>query len=265
MTDPGPLRSPDSLRPLDLLANTGVAAAYKTMFGTMRRLVVGRRLSIRVGSPEPGTLVLTITRFSSTLALHGLLRHGHHDVRLEARDITWRDVAFDRAQVTLHDLHFRGSLRPRELVAAPVELTVEVPAPALDEVFRWAAPRLAGDVGPDGVARLHFANRRGSGHVEVDVRLEASTLWITPRAVVRRRRWPLPARTPSYRVAIPELPHGLELTSVDFAPGVVRLTGTLPEWRAEMPRTRLEDIVGQLSVVGRPLTLIWSSASAPRR
>ncbi len=261
MTDPGPLRGWDPFRPLDLLANTGVAAAYKTMFVTLRQLVVGRRLSVRV---DDGTLVLTVTHFSSRLDLKGMASGSHHDVRLEAKDISWRDYEFDRAQVTLHNLHFRGNLRPTELIAAPVELTVELPAPALDDMFRWAAPRLAGVVGPDGIARLHFARRRGSGHVEVDARLDGSTLWVTPRAVVRRRRWSLPARTPSYRVRVPELPHGLQLTSIDFAPGIVRLTGTLPEWRADMPRTRLEDVIGQLSAVGRPLSLIWSSAADTR-
>jgi hypothetical protein len=258
VTDPGPLRGWDPFRPLDLLANTGVAAAYKTMFVTIRRLVVGRRLSVSV---DDGTLDLTVTRFSSRLDLKHVATGRHHDVRLEAQDIRWRDYEFDRAHVTLRNLHFRGSFRPTELVAAPVELTVELPAPALDDMFRWAAPRLAGEVGPDGVARLHFAKRRGSGHVEVDARLDGSTLWVTPRAVVRRRRWMLPERTPSYRVRIPELPHGLQLTSIDFDPGIVRLTGTLPEWRADMPRTRLEDIIDQLSAVGKPLSVIWSSAA----
>ena len=262
MTDPGPLRGWNPFRPLDLMANTGVAAAYKTMLLTLRPLVVGRRMSIRV---DDGTLVLTVTRLSSRLDLARLATGRHHDVRLEARDVSWRDFEFDRAKVILHNLHFRGNIRPTELVAAPVELTVELPAPALDDVFRWAAPRFAGAIGPDGVARLHFARRRGSGHVEVDARLDGATLWVTPRAVVRRRRWTLPARTPSYRVRLPELPHGLQLTSVDFAPGIVRLTGTLPHWRVDMPRTRLEDIVAQLSAVGRPLSVIWSSAADTQR
>ena len=240
MTDSGPLRGWDQFRPLDLLANTGMAAAYKTMFATVGQLVVGRRLSVRV---DDDILILTVTRFSSRLATGR-----HHDVRLEAKAISWRNFEFDSAHVTLHDLHFRGSLRPTELVAAAVELTVEIPAPALDDVFRWAAPRLAGEVGPDGIGRLRFARRRGSGHVEVDARLDGSTLWVTPRAVVRRKRWSLPARTPPYRVRVPELPHGLQLTSIDFAPGIVRLTGTLPQWRADIP-----------------LSLIWSSAAGTLR
>ena len=234
-----------------------MAAAYKTLFVTARQLVVGRRLSVRL---DDGTLDLTVTR----LSFRSHLGRATSAVRLDAKDISWRDYEIGRAHVVLHDFHLRGTLRPTELVAAPVELTVELPAPTLDDVFRWAAPRLAGEVGSDGIGRLHFARRRGTGHVEVDVRLDGSTLWVTPRAVVRRRRWNLPARTPSYGVRVPELPHGLELTSIEFAPGVVRLTGTLPHWRADMPRTRLDDIVSQLSAVGRPLSVMWSSADPKR-
>jgi hypothetical protein len=36
---------------------------------------------------------------------------------------------------------------------------------------------------------------------------------------------------------------------------VVCLSGTLPEWRIDVPRKRLEDIINQLSVVGVPLNL----------
>ncbi|MET0453413.1 MAG: hypothetical protein ABW137_16400 [Mycobacterium sp.] len=267
MTDPEPLGTRAPFRPLDMLANTGVAAAYQAMFFTLRRLVVGRRLTVRV---DDGELQLTVTSFGSRLPSGSRLTGRwpaigrHHDVALEASHIVWGEHELHRARVVLHALHFRGTLRPTELVAAPVELTAEVPAPALDELFRWAAPRLAGDVGPDGVARLHVAKLRGSGYVEVDARLDGSTLWVTPRAVVRRRRWTLPARTPSYRVRVPELPHGLQLTSVEFAPGLVRLTAHVAEWRMAMPLTRLENVIGQLSGVGRPPRLTWPSQSTPR-
>ena len=53
---------------------------------------------------------------------------------------------------------------PRRLVAAPVELTLDLPAPVLDELFRWAAPRLSGEIGADGIARISLARRKGSGH-----------------------------------------------------------------------------------------------------
>jgi hypothetical protein len=155
----------------------------------------------------------------------------------------------------MHNVHIKPTAPP-VLVAAPVELTLEVPAPVLDELFRWAAPRLAGEIGEDGIARLRLANRPLLGHVEVDARLDGSTLWLRPRGLtLRKSRWTLPARTPAYPVQLPELPHGLVLTDISFAPGVVRLTGTLAEWRMDIPRKRLEDILNQLSVVGVPLNL----------
>jgi len=137
-----------------------------------------------------------------------------------------------------------------------VELTLEIPAPVVDDLFRWAAPRLLGEIGADGIARLRLARRPLLGHLEVDAHVDGSTLWLKPRGLaIRQSQWRLPARTPAYPVRLPELPNGLTLTSISFAPGVVRLSGTLPEWRIDVPRKRLEDIINQLTVVGVTLNL----------
>jgi hypothetical protein len=263
MTRPRPLRRFDPFRPIDMLASlwssaavapvsSGAAAAYRTLFVTVRRLVVGRRLAVRL---DDGDLTLTVTEFDSRLDVRGLSVGQLNDVRLAARDIRWHDNVFDRATAVLHNVHMKPTAPPM-LVAAPVELTLEVPAPVLDELFEWAAPRLSGEVGPDGIARLRLARRPMLGHVEVDARLDGSTLWLKPRGmVVRGTRWRLPGRTPAYPVHLPELPNGLMLTSVSFAPGVVCVSGMLPEWRMDVPRKRLEDIINQLSVVGVPLNV----------
>ena len=244
MTRPRPLRRFDPFRPIDMLTSlwssaavapvsTGAAAAYRTLFMTVRRLVVGRRLAVRL---DEGDLTLTVTEFDSRLDVRGLSVGQLNDVHLAARDIRWNGNQFDRATAVLHNVHMRPSAPP-VLVAAPVELTLEIPAAVLDDLFRWAAPRVSGHVGPDGVARLRLASRPKLGHVEVDARLDRSTLWLKPRGlVVRRSRWSLPARTPAYPVRLPELPHGLQLTDVTFAPDVVSLSGTLREWRMDVPR-----------------------------
>ena len=65
----------------------------------------------------------------------------------------------------------------------------------------------------------------------------------------------MPERTPAYPVHLPELPHGLRLTGITFEPDVLRLSGSVPEWRINVPRRALEDVINQLSVVGRPLNL----------
>jgi hypothetical protein len=62
-------------------------------------------------------------------------------------------------------------------------------------------------------------------------------------------------RTPAYPVRLPELPHGLVLTGISFAPGLVCMSGILPEWRMVVPRKRLEDILNQLTVASVPLNL----------
>jgi hypothetical protein len=258
-----PLRRFDPFRPIDMLTalwstaavvpvNSGAAAAYRTLFTTLRRLVVGRRLTVKL---DAGELILTVTELESRLDMRGLSVGQLSDVRLTARDISWHGSHFDRASAVLHNVHLRPAAPP-VLVSAPVELTLDVPTAVLDDVFRWAAPRLSGEVGGDGVARLRLSRRPRLGHLEVDAELDGSTLWLKPRGlVVRRSRWGLPTRTPAYPVRLPDLPHNLQLTGVTFAPGCVRLTGIVPEWRMDLPRKMLEDIISALSVVGRPLNL----------
>jgi hypothetical protein len=255
VTRPGSIFGWDPFRSFVGLANTGAFAAHLTAFITLRQLVLGRRLAVRL---DDGELAMTIVEADSRVGMRDLAVGQLNDVRLVARQVRWNEHRFGGATVVLHNVHVRPSAPP-VLVAAPVELSLDVPAPALDELFRWAAPRLAGDVGSDGVARLRLANRRNVGHLEVAARLDGSTLWLKPLALARRRRLRLPARTPEYPVRLPPLPHGLALTGVEFEPGVVRLTGALPEWRMEVPRTRLEDMITQLSAVGRPLNLSWPS------
>ena len=179
MTRPRPLRRFDPFRPIDMLTSlwssaavapvsSGAAAAYRTLFMTVRRLVVGRRLAVRL---DDGDLTLTVTELDSRLDVRGLSVGQLNDVRLAARDVCWHGSRFDRATAMLHNVHMKPTAPP-VLVAAPVELTLEVPAAVLDDLFQWVAPRLSGNVGADGIARLRLASRPLLGHVEVDARLD---------------------------------------------------------------------------------------------
>ncbi|MGD9619513.1 MAG: hypothetical protein AB7G47_04390 [Mycolicibacterium sp.] len=257
------MRRFDPFRPLDMFTsmwsatamapvNSGAAAAYRTLFMTMRRLVVGRRLTVRL---DDGDLTMTVTKFDSRLDVRGLSVGQLNDVTLTARNIRWGASSFDYGTAVLHNVHMKPT-SPPVLVAAPVELTLEVPTEALDDLFRFAAPRLRGEIGPDGVARLRIARSPGLGYLEVEAGVDGSVLRLAPRTlVIGRSRVRLPAATPAYRVQFPELAPGLQLTDLEFTPGVVRLRGTLPEWRTELPRKRLEDIIAQLSVTGVALNL----------
>ncbi len=252
-----------AFRPIELLSslwsatamvplNSGAAAAYRTLFLTVRRLVIGRRLTVRL---DDGDLTMTITEFDSRLDVRGLSVGQLNDVTASAEHIDWRTSRFDRAAVTLHNVHMKPG-GPPVLVAAPVDLTLDIPAAALDDLFRASAPRLSGEIGDDGVARLRLARRPRLGHVEVEARLDGTTLWLSARQFgVGTRRWRLPGRTPAYPVQLPEMAHGLQLTGVTFAPGVVQVSGRLSELRTELPPKLLEDIITQLSVTGMVLNL----------
>ena len=267
MARPSPSRRFDPLRPLDVLSalwwsaasippvSTGAAAAYRSLFTTVRRLVVGRRVTVRL---ERGDLQMTVTEFSSRLDPRGLAVGQLDDVRITANDITWETNVFDHATARLRNVHIRPGAPP-VVVAAPVELTLDIPADTLDELFLVATPRFVGEVGDDGAARVYWGRRPGWGHVEVDADLDGSVLLLKPRAFsVGGRRWRLPVRTPAHRVTLPELPHGLQLTGVRFEPGLLRLHGTLPEWHLEISRRRLEVLLYQLSTQGL-LTLARSA------
>lgn len=250
----------DLLRPLDMLSSvwsssavsSGAAVAYRTLFMTVKRLVIGRTLTVRRDS---GDITLTITEFDSRLDVRRLAVGQLNDVRLTATDIRWDQRYFERATVVLHNAHLRPGVPP-VLVAAPVEVSMDISTHVLDEVFADALPRLSGHVDDDGVARLRWARRPALGSVEVDVKLDGSTLWLHPRALrTRTRRWALPGRTPAYPVRLPELASGLTLTSLSFSPGSLHLSGSLPQWRAEVPRGRIEEVLTQLSAVGLPINL----------
>ena len=120
-------------------------------------------------------------------------------------------------------------------------------------------PRFTAEIG-DGVVRLRWARRPGWGHLEGDVRIVGTALWLQPRAlVVGGRRVGLPARLPIYPVELPDLPRGLLITRVDVRPGSVLLYGLLPEWHMDLPLSRLENIVAQLSARSGILNLARSA------
>lgn len=224
--------------------STGAAIAYRTLFYTLRRLVVGRDLTVRI---DGDNLTLTVTELDFRLELRGLAIGQVGDVLLVADDVVWREYRFDHAMAVLNNVHFRPG-PTSEVVCAPVELSLKLPAEVLEELVGQAAPQFTAHVGEDGVVRLRWARRPHVGHLEVDIRIVGTALWLQPKAfVMGGRRMGLPSRLPIYPIELPDLPNGLLITRVNVRPGSVLLHGLLPEWQIDLPLSRLEDIVAQLS------------------
>lgn len=265
------LRWDDPFRALDMLASlwssTGmslvsagaaqaVAAPYRTLFTTLQQLLIGKEVTVRIGDHD---VVLTVTELDSALEPQGLAVGQLGEVRVAARGISWDQHHLHSAVAVLRNVHIRPGVPPL-VIAAPVELSSALPTEIFDDVLRQATPQLRGELSESGAARLCWARRPDWGGLEVDVDVAGTTsqttLWLRPRTVITgQRRWTLPARTPAYRVPLPELPHGLRITDVSLAADCLQLSALLPEWRTELPLRYLESVITQLSQGA--LSFVW--------
>ena len=266
------LRWDDPLRALDVLgslwSSTGlpsvtagaaqaVAVPYRTLFTALQQLLIGKRVTIRMGDHD---VMLTVTELESALEPRGLAVGQLGEVRVAARDIEWGDQRLERAVAVLRNMHIRPGVPPLA-IAAPVELSTALPAKVFDDVLRQAAPQLHAQLNADRTAQLYWARRPGWGSLEVDVNVVGTTLWVRPRALVtgltRQRRWKLPRRTPPQPVPLPDLPHGLLVTGVTLGEDSLQISALLPEWRTDVPLRHLEDVISQLSQGA--LSFAWPS------
>jgi hypothetical protein len=173
--------------------STGAAAAYRTLYMTARRAVLGRTLTV----PLPGGDVrLTVTELSSRLDPRRLALGQGEDVRLTASDIRWQNGVFERATALLRNVQLRPGAPPT-LRAQAVELTVEVGSDALADLLASVTRRWTGEIDDAGVVRLRWARRPRWANVEVDAAVEDGPgpvlLRLTPRALaIGTRRWALP-------------------------------------------------------------------------
>jgi len=216
----------------DLLAvRPGTGAAYQALFLAVRRVVLGRALTMDAAG---GPMQLTVTDVVSLLDPLQLM-HGRLDVRLAMTGIDWGGRDFGHADVVLRNTQLRPGTPP-VVVAGPVEVSLHVPGETLGALLSQARPGMSGHIDDEGVARLHWARRPEWGNVVVDIeRFGADTmsaLRITPRKLaVAGRHWNLPVRTQSYVVELTALPPDVRLTAVQVEPGALRVDAVVPEWQ----------------------------------
>ena len=118
------LRWDDPLRALDVLgslwSSTGlpsvtsvsaqaVAVPYRTLFTTLQQLLVGKRVTIRMGDHD---VTLTVTELDSELEPRGLAVGQLGEVRVAARDIEWGQQRLQRAVAVLRNVHIRPGVPP---------------------------------------------------------------------------------------------------------------------------------------------------------
>jgi len=165
---------------------------------------------------------------------------GHYGkVRIAARDVQWHVYQLERIEVRASNVHVRPGVR-LTLVTAPVHCEAFISASFAASWLATVSPRLelalvAGipRVGVAGVPWLRL---------EVETGAEGQSISLRPRALyLLDRRVPL--RAPAFYLALPELPAGFMLTSVEPAPGGFLIRGLLSEWRRSLSRDDLERLL----------------------
>lgn len=236
---------------------TGVGAAatpYRALFAALQKRLVGREINTRVGGHD---VALTVTGFDSPLDPLGLTVGQFGEVRVAARDLCWDGHRFERASALLHNAHLRPGM-PTTLIAAPVDLSVTLPAAVIDEMLQQRVPRLSGAACADDTVRVHWRRRPDWGALDVGVELSGSTLWLRARALsTRGRRWGLSDRIPAYPVRLPAPPGQLVVTGASLHPDSLEITGLLPQWQVELPMTDIEDVITRLSQKTGPFNFRW--------
>jgi len=222
--------------------SSGTIGGYGTVYTVLRRLIVGRDLSIRTAD---ASVELRVTEFDAQPHARAMSVGQFGDVTAVARDVAYGRYRLPQVDGVLRNVHIRpGS--PTQLVAAPVELTVELPTTVLAQLMGTVTKRLGAAVDDNGIGRIWWSRQPRIGHLEVDATVVGATLTLRPLAlVVLGRRWSLPRWLPRHCVALPAF-RGMLLTNIALLPGAVVLSTRLPVWTFDLPGTRWEDILAQL-------------------
>ena len=160
-------------------------------------------------------------------------------VRIAARDVQWGGYELERMEIQARNVHLRPGVRPT-LVAAPVLFEAFVSASAASRRLA-AVSTLLELVLPDGVPQIGLA---GAPWVRLEVQAGAQgrSVLVRPRAL-RLGEWRLPLPSPAFSLAVPDLPGGVLLTSVEPAPGGFVVRGAIGEWRRSLAREDIEHLL----------------------
>jgi hypothetical protein len=184
---------------------------------------------------------LTLTL--SDISVHGtdLARvMGHYgQVRISARDVRWHVYQLERVDIRAGNVYVRPSTR-LTLVTAPVHWEAFISASFASKWLASVSPRLELSM-VAGIPRIGVFGVPWV-RLEVEAGAEGQSVSMRPRAL-HLLDWRVALRAPAFYLALPELPAGFMLTSVEPAPGGFLVRGLLTEWRRSLSREDVERLL----------------------
>jgi hypothetical protein len=235
----------------DLVAMSSAAAAsvglpqpgtlpgdpFAVLIDAARAWLVGKKKTIPFSGHDL-TLTLTDISVGSTDLARVVGQYGQ--VSVFAKDAEWGAYQFERVAAVARNVHLRPGIRPT-LVAAPVLCEAFVSAAFAS---RWLAAMSSQQlelIMVDGVPQVGVVGVPWL-RLELQTDAQGQSLRVRPRAL-HLLDWRLSLWSPAFFLAVPGLPDGFMLTSVDPAPGGFGVRGQFSEWQQSLSRDVIERLL----------------------
>jgi hypothetical protein len=187
-------------------------------------------------------LTLTLSDISVDGADLARVMGQYGQVRISARDVDWHIYHAERIDVRASNVHVRPGVR-LTLVTAPVHCEAFISASFASSWLATVSPRLelalVAGLPQIGVAGVPWVR------LEMETGAEGQSIRLRPRALYLLDRrvslW-----SPTFYLAVPELPAGFMLTSIEPAPGGFLVRGLFSEWRRSLSRDDVESLLARM-------------------
>ncbi len=209
---------------------------FAVLVDAARAWLTGKQRTFRFSGHD---LTLTLSDISVDGADLARVVGQYGKVQISARDVRWHIYQLDRIDVRASNVYVRPSVR-LTLVTAPVHCEAFISASFASSWLATVSPRLELTM-VAGIPRVGVA---GVPWVRLDMETgaEGQSIRLRPLALyLLDRRVSL--RSPAFHLAVPELPDGFMLTSVEPAPGGFLVRGLFSEWQRSLSRDDVERLL----------------------
>ncbi len=221
---------------------------FALLVDAARAWLTGKKKTFRFSGHD---LTLTLSDISVDGADLARVMGQYGQVRICARDVQWHAYQMERIEVRAGNVYVRPGLR-LTLVTAPVHCEAFVSAAFASSWLATVSPRLklalVAGVPQVGVAGMPWVRlEMETGAEGQSIRLRPSALYLLDRRV---SLW-----SPAFRLALPDLPDGFMLTSVEPAPGGFLVRGLFSEWQRSLSRDDVERLLAGMRAGGDRLDI----------
>ena len=221
---------------------------FALLVDAARAWLTGKKKTFRFSGHD---LTLTLSDISVDGADLARVVGQYGQVRICARDIQWHAYQMERIEVRASNVYVRPGLR-LTLVTAPVHCEAFVSAAFASSWLATVSPRLelalVAGLPQVGVAGMPWVRlEMETGAAGQSIRLRPSALYLLDRRV---SLW-----SPAFHLALPDLPDGFMLTSVEPAPGGFLVRGLFSEWQRSLSREDLERLLAGMRAGGDRLDI----------